>query len=86
MPTFRDVAEHIKTLPAGWDSYGAPPIDAGLVESTVQFMERVSLVPCSDGCVQLEWHTHGLDMTIDFTADGKISVYARPANDRAEIL
>jgi hypothetical protein len=77
--------EQLLNLPKDWDSYGADPLDTPTVERAKQFMERVSVVPCVDGGVQLEWHTHGLDMEIEFEPDGKTLVYAKAVNDTCEV-
>lgn len=48
-------------LPEDWDSYGAPPADpkamsmAKALAKRWMLPDRISVVPCSDGSVQLEW-------------------------------
>lgn len=62
--------QRLRELPADWDSYGAPPIDAATIDRAERFLRRVNILPCSDGAVQLEWHSDGLDIEITFEADG----------------
>jgi hypothetical protein len=78
--------ETLRRLPENWDSYGAARLDPAVIDRAQLFLARVSVVPCSDGAVQLEWHTHGLDLEIEFTPEGKTEVYASAASDEAEIL
>jgi hypothetical protein len=73
----------ILNLPANWDSYGAPPIQGELVEPVLQFLDSVmsdsmpvpAIVPTSSGGIQLEWHTRGVDLEIEFTPSGLVHVY-----------
>ena len=80
-----DKFEELKALPDGWDSYGAPALDKAIVDSARQFLQRVSVVPCSDGGVQLEWHTHGIDMEIEFEPDGRLGVYIAAVAPNVEV-
>ena len=60
-------------LGAGWDSYGAMPIDQRAIEAVQRFVTVAGCaVPLSDGGVQLEWHVDGWDIEIEFTPEGKI--------------
>lgn len=66
-------------LPAGWDSYGANRIEIGSIEQALQILDRLmtentpapSIVPTADGGVQLEWHTHTVDLEIVVSPDRK---------------
>ena len=69
-------AEEIKALPKNWDSYGADPIDPALVDRAAQFLARCHMVPSGDGSMNLEWHTHGVHLSVEFTPDGETLVYA----------
>lgn len=63
--TFAELAK----LEAGWDSYGAQRIDLGCLQRAQEMFYslrgRWSVVPCSDGGVQLELHQDGLDIEIE---------------------
>lgn len=81
-----DAFDHLLQLPENWDSYGAPRLDPAVVERARLFLSRVSVVPCSDGAVQLEWHTHGVDLAIEFTVDGTAEVFVQSAGlKRADV-
>ncbi len=60
--------EKLRSLDSGWDSYGAPPIDPRAIDS----VEKMYVVPCSSGGVQLEVHRDGWDIEIEFRPDGTI--------------
>ena len=63
-------------MPAGWDSYNAPPLrrDAGLF--ALEILQSVmrprtplpQVVPSAAGGVQLEWHEKGVDLELHITA------------------
>jgi hypothetical protein len=66
--------EELRELQANWDSYGASPIDPACIKSAQLFLERINIVPCCDGGVSLEWHTHGYDLELSFVPDGTTAV------------
>lgn len=78
-PTAPNVFDELKALKQDWDTYGAAPLDPAVVDSAELFWRRVSVVPGGDGSVQLEWHTHGWDIEIEFNPDGTTSAYLEPA-------
>ena len=61
-------------LRTGWDAYGSPPIQSAYIESALAVIFAVmrddtpapSVVPTSRGGVQIEWHTRGVDLEIEF--------------------
>ena len=65
-------------LPENWDSYGAQPVKPESVLFALEFLlsttnEKVpepSIVPISNGGLQIEWHTHGLDLEVEFEPTG----------------
>ena len=62
---FKQLAE----LEPNWDSYGAPRIDQRCIAKAREVYyairdDRLQVVPCSDGGVQLEAHYGGLDIEI----------------------
>jgi hypothetical protein len=72
----------ILALEEGWDSYGAPRIEPGVVESAARFLATLtsigapkpSICPTAHGGVQIEWHHSGKDLEIEFLASTKVSV------------
>jgi hypothetical protein len=91
LPTLSGLRE-LAALPAGWDSYGAPPIDAHCVAKAVQVLVEVmepdtpapSVVPTSRGGVQFEWHTGGVDFEIEVEPTNLVSAYYRAARGGLE--
>ena len=65
----------IAVLPENWDSYGAPRVSADAIRRAARWLESVAVVPCSDGGVQLEWHSDGVDFEIVFSANGDIEAW-----------
>lgn len=70
-------------LPANWDSYDAKRIDPRLRDVVLHTMESLlapgtpkpTLVPCSDGGVQVEWSRNGIDVEIVFEPGERVSFY-----------
>jgi len=66
----RSQLESILRLETGWDSYGAPSISPVAAEHAMQLLasatpsRRPSVVPTSNGGVQLEWHGGGIDIEV----------------------
>ena len=63
-------------LKGNWDSYGGLPIDAAAMERAKAWLRNAAVIPCSDGGVQLEWHSDGCDVEIVFRPDGSTEAYA----------
>lgn len=69
-------------LPRNWDGYGADPIHPRCKAMVLDVLDRVvqedtpppSVVPTRPGGVQLEWHTNGIDLEIEISPDGKLSL------------
>jgi len=67
----RAIAALLK-MPAGWDSYGAKPIDRQRAAAALYVVwmsiaagaPPPAIVPTSDGGIQLEWHRCGVDLEI----------------------
>lgn len=66
------------TLPNNWDSYGGRPISFTAAMAAISWLDDYSedklpvpsVVPGSDGSVQLEWHIHGIDLEVLFPPSG----------------
>lgn len=54
-----------------WDNYGSAPISDAALDAAELLTHRWDAVACNDGGVQLELHTHGIDIEIAFDPDGK---------------
>jgi len=87
-PTVQALSELLK-LSSGWNSYGARPVDIGLVRSALELMAATmrpdtpppSVVPTSRGGVQLEWHLGGIDLEVEVLAPGHFSVAYEDSGD-----
>ena len=75
-PTLRAYSR-IQGLTEGWDSYSGKRINRDLIKSSLLILTEVmdasspvpSVVPLSDGGLQLEWHRKQQDLEIVFSAD-----------------
>ena len=64
-------------LPRNWDSYGAPRIAPQNIREALWFTKNImrpdaqapQVVPTVRGGVQLEWHTDGVNVEIEFQED-----------------
>ncbi len=76
VPSLRRCAP-LLSLPCGWNSAGAPPIEARAIQLAMDalwsFMaDKGSLpqwTPTRSGGVQLDWHENGIDLEIEFAPD-----------------
>jgi hypothetical protein len=74
-------------LPANWDSYGAPPIQAQSVIASIDLLRAImrgntpapAVVPTSKGYVQLEWHCGGIDLEIEVRSLGRYLAFFKSA-------
>lgn len=79
-------------LPPGWDSYGARRLSPDALRSGLYLLSRVMmpstvapiLVPTSEGGVQIEWHSRGLDLEVEVRPAGEVSVYVHNLNTGRE--
>jgi len=67
-------------LPPDWDSYGGSPIDPTCVYAALILVSGIlpdnapapSVVPTSRGGLQLEWHTRGVDLEVEFLSSTRV--------------
>ena len=82
LPTIERLLECAE-LDAGWDSYGALPTTTSSMTEAMRFVAAFltddsptpSVVPLSDGGVQLEWHRGGVDIEAAFRTDDPPQLY-----------
>jgi hypothetical protein len=65
--------EQLLTLEPGWDSYGGRPIARETASRVVGLLRSLArahspepyLVPLSSGGMHLEWHAHGIELSLE---------------------
>lgn len=79
----KDRIRLLEHLQDNWDSYGAKPISCEVIKSatsllthisssfSLQLIESVSIIPCSDGGIQLEWALNSKDFIVKIAPNGK---------------
>jgi hypothetical protein len=73
--------EELSLLKSNWDSYGGKPMtESALAEAELLLnaFERIqavepSVVPCSNGGIQIEWHRNGYTLEIEISPEGQVS-------------
>ncbi len=83
--------EQLTRLPDGWNTYGASSVSASAATQAVTFLvdhayaeiARPSVVPLTDGGIQLEWHRGGIDLEIAFS-DSDPGTYFEDAGESNE--
>jgi hypothetical protein len=84
----------LTALAVGWNGHDAQEIKGDMAMSAVTFLANVaypgiaapSIVPISDGGVQVEWHRGGLDVEISFSdEDPGVYVEDRKSGDSEEL-
>jgi hypothetical protein len=74
---------HLLDLPADWDSYGAVPVRADVVQQAAHLIRdwltegipAPQIVPTPDGGVQLEWHQPAAYLEIHLSTPTDLSFY-----------
>lgn len=74
---------HLCGLKLGWDGYRGKPVSFACANFAAQVLERLytdslpppSLVPGSDGTLQIEWHLNRLDVELDVLGPNKVVAY-----------
>ena len=85
--------EELLKLPANWNSYGAAPIRPDAVEAARDVLGKIvrsdtpqpAVVPTVRGGIQLEWHTHGIDLEIEIPESGQFHVWYEDPQEEIEL-
>lgn len=73
---------HLLALPDNWDSEGAERVNRAAATMAMQLLVLAASVgapqptvgPTVEGGLQVEWHTHGIDLEIETLASGRFDV------------
>jgi hypothetical protein len=95
-PWYRAALDRISGLTAlavGWNGYDAREIKADMAIDAAKFLTEVafpgiaapSIVPLSDGGVQIEWHRGGVDIEVAFSDDEPGIYVVDREGDEAEL-
>jgi hypothetical protein len=76
-------------MPAGWDSYNAPPLRRDAGHFALEILQSVmrprtplpQVIPSAAGGVQLEWHEKGVDLELHITAPYQWELWFRDLQD-----
>jgi hypothetical protein len=82
----------LSQLRNNWDSYGALPIELTAHMSAAQLLGLImsddiplpDIVPTPSGGIQIEWHMLNIDIEIEITANGHLSVFFEDAQGEHE--
>jgi hypothetical protein len=77
----------LRALPAGWNGYNSAPIRDDVIDWAANLADVLMtlgmpppfLCPTSDGGLQLEWHTRGVDLEIMIGEPGQAWIEAEKA-------
>lgn len=78
--------EHLKNLEPGWDGYRGQPVSKENADLAVEILKQImpspaapapQIVPGVNGDLQLEWHTHAVEIEIDILGPDNIQVWLR---------
>lgn len=75
--------ERLLDLPPNWDTYGSKQIARTAFKTTLALLFSIansgaqppSVVPMSDGGLQLEWHTSNADLELAVSPTGEVEVF-----------
>ena len=87
-----DRLTHLSKLRQNWDSYGASPVSTQAITFAIQVLNEImaestplpAIVPTTDGGVQLEWHLAGIDLEVEVSGDGILSVLCEDAAEQQQ--
>ncbi len=73
-------ASTLLQLPDNWDQHGAMRVKPAIVQAAMTLLNAImlddtpapSVVPTVRGGVQLEWHTRGIDLEIEFLSPSHV--------------
>lgn len=97
LPTWLDDIQEelsqLEQLKTGWDGYNGIGVKPEVSTETINLLSDIcttetpcpSLVPGSDGSVQVEWASGGIELEIDIYGDGEINASLTSYQDVCDI-
>ncbi len=90
-PTIRALIA-LSWLPDGWNSYGAKRVKPRAIEKMLETLLAIlepnastpTVVPTSEGGVQVEWHRNQIDFEIEATSLGELSFFFKSPTEEQE--
>jgi hypothetical protein len=87
-PTLQ-AAMNLAQLTENWDRHGAPCVDRAVVPAAMELLTKVmrndtpapSVVPTTKGGLQLEWHTRGIDLEVEFLSPVRVCGFFQSHQD-----
>src|SRR5438552_408831 len=84
--------DELLALPPNWNSYEAAAVRPSAIRTAKHLLAKVirsntpqpAIVPTIPGGVQLEWHTHGIDLEIEIVPPCRVHVFYENASERRE--
>lgn len=78
-PTLQSLGRLLQ-LESNWDTYGAPRLQPDCVAAALELIFSAlpdeapvpSVVPTSRGGLQIEWHTRGVDLEVEFLSSTRV--------------
>lgn len=84
--------DELGQLQAGWDSYGAKQVSSLARFAAFELLRQTAtratpapaLIPTSEGLVQIEWHTRGIDLEVLVISPTRFSVLFEDSREEAD--
>lgn len=94
--TLSEILRNLTRLPARWDGYAGKPVTDLAASRAREILDTAlcgvpsphcpSIVPMSDGSVQIEWHRNGLDLELTIYGDsGSFELWLRSTECYLEV-
>lgn len=87
LPAVHRRLRELAGLPSNWDSYGGRPLLPEMQAAAGTLIQQIAepglpmptIVPTSDGSIQLEWHERGIDLELRLRSQSRYELYFEDA-------